>query len=122
MKFIVDECVGLSVANWLRSQNVDVISVVELMPGATDNEVLQKACDDGRILITNDKDFGEMIFRLQAAHYGVILLRLMYERPENKIKVLQHVLSCYSDKLEGNFIVATEATIKVVELKATEYH
>ena len=117
MKFIVDECVGLSVVRWIREENLDVISVFEEFPGARDKEVLKKAVLDERILITSDKDFGEMIFRNQECHCGVILLRLINERPEFKIKVLQHVLIHYAEKLEGNFVVATEATVKVVELK-----
>ena len=49
MKFIVDECTGMAVA--------------EIMPQAEDHTILTKAVKEGRILITNDKDFGELIFR-----------------------------------------------------------
>jgi predicted nuclease of predicted toxin-antitoxin system len=67
------------------------------------------------ILVTNDKDFGELVFRMRKPHKGVILLRLEDERSENKIAVLQRVLESYSDKLVNNFIIVTEKTIRIVK-------
>ena len=80
MRFIVDECTGPAVARWLRQHKHNVFSVYEEARGLDDEGVLQKAIADNRILITNDKDFGEMIFREGKAHRGVILLRLEDER------------------------------------------
>lgn len=66
-------------------------------------------------MITNDKDFGELVFRMRKPHKGVILLRLKDERPKNKIAVLRRVLELYSNKLANNFTVATEKTVRIVE-------
>jgi predicted nuclease of predicted toxin-antitoxin system len=63
MRFLVDECTGSKVANWLRGKNHEVFSVFDEARGMTDDEVLTKAAGENWILITNDKDFGEMIFR-----------------------------------------------------------
>jgi predicted nuclease of predicted toxin-antitoxin system len=63
MRFLVDECTGPAVAQWLRLQNHDVISVYDEIRGADDKEVIQKASEQNWILITNDKDFGELVFR-----------------------------------------------------------
>ena len=60
MRFLVDECTGPAVARWLRGLKHDVFSIYEENSGLDDNGVLQKAVTDNRILITNDKDFGEM--------------------------------------------------------------
>ena len=63
MRFLVDECTGPAVAQWLRIQNHDVISVYDEIRGADDRDVIRKAFEQDRILITNDKDFGELVFR-----------------------------------------------------------
>jgi predicted nuclease of predicted toxin-antitoxin system len=66
MRFLVDECTGTQVAIWLKQQGYDVFSVYEQARGITDNQVLQKACTENWILITNDKNFGEKIYRENA--------------------------------------------------------
>ncbi len=68
-------------------------------------------------LITNDKDFGELIFRIRKPHKSVILLRLKDERPKNKIAVLQHVSESYSGRLANNFVIATEETVRIIREK-----
>ncbi|MCX9074254.1 MAG: DUF5615 family PIN-like protein [Candidatus Methanoperedens sp.] len=113
MRFLVDECTGPAVAQWLRLQNHDVISVFDEIRGADDRKVIQKAFEQNRILITNDKDFGELIFREKKPHKGVVLLRLEDERAANKISVLKHLLEKYENSLPGNFIVVTETTVRI---------
>ena len=76
MKFLVDECTGPSVAAWLRDEGHEVFSVYEDARGVEDDIILQKAFDENWVLITNDKDFGDKVFRNGRLHKGVILLRL----------------------------------------------
>ncbi|MFZ3166145.1 MAG: DUF5615 family PIN-like protein [Candidatus Methanoperedens sp.] len=115
MRFLVDECTGPAVAQWLRLQNHDVVSVFDEIRGADDRNVIQKAYEQNRILITNDKDFGELVFREKKPHKGVILLRLEDEQPANKIVVLQRLIEKYEKSLRGNFIVVTETTVRITE-------
>lgn len=77
-----------------------------------DDAVIQKAFTENRILITNDKDFGEKVYREQHPHKGVVLLRLGDERPANKIEVLKRLLKSYSNRLAGNFVVVTETRVR----------
>lgn len=63
MKFLVDECTGTSVVTCLRDEGYDVVAVVEVIPEADDEKILERAVSEGRIVVTNDKDFGEMVFR-----------------------------------------------------------
>lgn len=114
MKFIVDECTGPSVARWLKENGHDVYSVSEQSPGWTDEQVLQKALADNRILFTNDKDFGYLIFKSQMAHCGVVLMRLEDETSVNKIKVLSGFLASYGEAItHADFIVVTENSIRI---------
>jgi predicted nuclease of predicted toxin-antitoxin system len=113
MRFLVDECTGPAVARWLREQGHDVVSVYEQARASVDDVVIQMANDEGRILITNDKDFGEKVYRSRRAHCGVVLLRLNDERPSSKILVVSRLLGLYADKLQGSFIVVSERRIKI---------
>lgn len=115
MKFLVDECVGTTVAQWLKQNNYDAVSIYDNMQGAPDDAVLVKAVSEGRILITSDKDFGEMIFKSKKHHCGVLLLRLADEKPANKIYVLTIVLQNYMQELMGNFVVATEKAVRITK-------
>ena len=92
MRFLVDECAGPLVARWLRDQGHEVFSVFDEARGISDEEVLNKAVSENRILITVDKDFGEMIYRERREHCGVILLRLSDERALNKVRVISQLL------------------------------
>src|SRR5215203_1074565 len=63
MRFLVDECTGPRVAAWLDSQGHEVFSIFDEARGIEDDAVIQKAYDENWILITNDKDFGEKVYR-----------------------------------------------------------
>ncbi len=115
MKFLVDECVGPTVATWLKQNGYDAVSIYDNVPGINDDLVLQKALSENRILITSDKDFGEMIFKNRKQHCGVILLRLIDERPVSKINVLKSVLQSHHQEISGNFVVATEKTVRITK-------
>ena len=112
MRFLVDECTGPKVAAWLRSQGHEVVSVYDDFHGIPDADVFAKALAENWILITNDKDFGELVFRERLEHRGIILLRLEDERSANKILVLQHLLANYADKLPGQFVTVTETKVR----------
>jgi predicted nuclease of predicted toxin-antitoxin system len=82
------------------------------LPGIPDKEVIRRAYDERRILITNDKDFGEKVYRQGDLHRGVVLLRLDNERSANKIPVLRNLLSEYADRLHDRFVVVTEEQVR----------
>ena len=74
--------------------------------------VIQKAFAEDWILITNDKDFGEKVYRERRPHKGVVLLRLDDERAASKIDTLRRLLERCSDRLAGNFVVVTETRVR----------
>lgn len=113
MRFLVDECTGPEVARWLKEQGHDAFSVYDQAPGLTDVEVIRMAHAEVRILITNDKDFGEKVFRERYSHSGVVLLRLDDERNKNKITVLQRLLHGYADQLSDRFVVVTSEHVRI---------
>jgi predicted nuclease of predicted toxin-antitoxin system len=112
MRFLVDECTGPSVAKWLRSEGHEVLSIYDEARGISDEQIIQLARKENWILITNDKDFGEKVYREGFLHKGVVLLRLKDERPSSKIAVLSNLLRFYSDYLPDKFTVATESQVR----------
>ena len=112
MRFLVDECTGPAVAQWLRERGHDVFSVFEQGRGMDDDEVIHRASTENRILVTNDKDFGEKVYRERRPHRGVVLLRLEDERAENKIAVMQRLLDHHGDRLADQFVVVTETAVR----------
>jgi predicted nuclease of predicted toxin-antitoxin system len=101
------------VAHWLRDQQHDVFYVYEQERGMDDDDIIHKAFTEERILITNDKDFGEKVYRERRPHRGVVLLRLDDERVTSKIAVLQHLLASYPDLLAEQFVVVTDTAVRV---------
>jgi predicted nuclease of predicted toxin-antitoxin system len=112
MRFLVDECTGTKTAKWLSEQGHDVFSVYNEARGSDDDTIIQKAYDENRILITNDKDFGEKVYRERRPHRGIVFLRLADERAANKIDVLRRLLESYADRLPDQFVVVTEDRVR----------
>ena len=112
MRFIVDECTGPAVAKWLRQHGYEVFSIFEEARGLDDDSIIQKALEGDWILITNDKDFGDSVYRDRRLHRGVILLRLEDERAPSKIRVLSELFKNYLNRLPDSFIVITETKVR----------
>ena len=112
-QFLVDESAGSAIAALLRNLGHDVLAVTETMPQADDAVILARASQESRIVVTNDKDFGELVFRSGQSHGGVILLRLRDESSANRVRVVQAVLEQCKDTLPNQFVVATESQIRI---------
>jgi len=113
IKFLIDESTGASVAEYLRRAGFDVLFVGETMQQADDADILAQAAHENRILMTNDKDFGELVFRSGRTHAGVVLFRLQDESQDNRVRMAQIVAGEYPERLPGNFVVVTEKGIRV---------
>jgi len=112
MRFLVDECTGPAVAHWLREEGHDVLSVYDQARGSDDDKIMEIARSDARILITNDRGFGEKVFRQRRPHHGVVFLRLDNERAQNKIRVLNQLICIHGNAIEDRFVVVTETQIR----------
>jgi len=112
VRFLVDECTGPQVARWLSGQSYEVFSVYDSWRGTDDVDVLSKAAGENWILITNDKDFGERIYREKMPHRGVVFLRLRDETVASKIQVIEQLLSAYANQLQDKFVVVTDSQVR----------
>jgi predicted nuclease of predicted toxin-antitoxin system len=116
LKFMVDVGVGKKVERWLREAGYDVAAVREIDPRAGDREILKLAVEDSRIVLTMDKDFGELVYRLGKAHTGVLVLRMEDADGDEKTNIVKDILLQHADKLEGNFCVYKDGTLRISRL------
>jgi predicted nuclease of predicted toxin-antitoxin system len=113
MKLVADENLDRSVIQKLREAGHEVISVAEMEPGISDEVVLSAANFHEAMLITEDKDFGELVFRRSLVHQGVILLRLAGLPVAAKVELLVATLATHERELNGAFAVVTPRAIRI---------
>lgn len=113
VSFLVDENVEFSVVRHLREQGYNVLSIAETNPSLDDVSILMLAAKEKRIIITSDKDFGNLIFRENLPTLGIILFRMDDQSARKKVEVIDILLNNYSDRLAGNFITITDAKIRI---------
>jgi predicted nuclease of predicted toxin-antitoxin system len=118
MRFLVNENVTSTVISGLRQRGHDVLSVKESMRSEDDDVILARAQAEERIVVTHDKDFGELAFRcVLPAECGVILFRLTpCDRDAANARILQ-ALESRTD-WAGHFSVVTDDRIRVRPLSA----
>ncbi|MGH6923904.1 MAG: DUF5615 family PIN-like protein [Propylenella sp.] len=76
MRFLVDECISRAIVEKLRASHHDVIWVAEAQPGAPDRDILKLSRDDSRLLLTADRDFGELTIRFGERALGVVMVAI----------------------------------------------
>jgi predicted nuclease of predicted toxin-antitoxin system len=118
MKFLLDQCTDARLLTYLKQLGHDATQIRRTYPQSIpDPEILSIAQQEQRILVTDDKDFGALIFRLQLPHAGVIFLRLGTYAPLSlKIERLEYVLTQYADQL-GQFLVVKRGSVRVGHLE-----
>ena len=105
MRFLADECCDTGLVSSLRGDGHDVIYVLERKPGVSDDEVLIEAYNEERILITEDKDFGELVYRLKKPSRGIVLIRMDVKERHMKWLRLKKLIENYEERLAGHFVV-----------------
>ncbi|MGA9291200.1 MAG: DUF5615 family PIN-like protein [Ignavibacteriaceae bacterium] len=113
MKFLIDENVGFTIVKYLREQGFDVKFVTEMFPSKDDVFVMKNAYEEKRVIITNDKDFGYLIFKSNLPAIAIILLRFDDESPMLKIEAIKTILNLPEEKVFDHFIVASENKIRI---------
>ena len=105
MRFFADECCDIGIVASLRNEGHDVLYILEEEPGLPDEVVLQRAYVERRILLTEDKDFGELVYRLRKPATGIVLIRISVEQRQSKWPRLKKLIDKYADRLPGHFVV-----------------
>ena len=113
MNLLADESVDGPIVGRLRREGHNVFYVAESTPGLSDEQVLEAANERNALLLTADKDFGELVFRLQKVHRGVVLLRLAGLAPDVKAKIVAGVFQIHHTQLAEAFCVVSSRAVRI---------
>jgi predicted nuclease of predicted toxin-antitoxin system len=111
--FLADENCDFSVVRALRSAGYDVLAVAEIAPQAPDHDVIDLAVRDGRILLTEDKDFGQLVCAELRRSSGVILIRFPASERDVLPATILDAVTELQDRLAGAFVVVTPNRIRI---------
>ena len=118
MRWLADECIDAGLVTRLRGAGHNVIYMAETAAGATDTEVIRRARDEARLLLTEDKDFGELVFRSHEAVSGLVLMRINPARHFSKWTRLKAAIKQFGERLIGRYLVIEEARSRSRPLRA----
>ncbi len=113
MKFLLDVCAASrSMHSMLTEEGHDVLSALEGNLRATDEELLALATEGRRILVTEDKDFGELVFVRRLPHPCIV--RLVEMSVAEKVAAMRELIESYPEAMRGNaLIVVTRNRVRI---------
>jgi hypothetical protein len=112
MRFLADESCDFRAVQALRAAGHDVEAVIETAPGAEDADVLDMAAREGRIFVTEDRDFGQLVYAAGTLAVGVLLLRFPSGARTALPAALVDVVAEHGDKLAGRFVVLQPGRVR----------
>lgn len=115
LKFLFDVGVGQNVELWFQENGYDVKSIRNIDPRLDDKVILKMAVKERRLVVTMDKDFGNLVFHSGLPHAGVLLLRLEDADAITKIEIVKSIINKHSDKLYGKFSVYQRGRLRIRE-------
>lgn len=113
MKLIADEGVDQPIVAALRKAGFSVVYYAEEAPGTDDAAVLARASSAGGLLLTCDKDFGELVYRNRMTTAGVVLLRLSGMPQASKVKLVLEALASHAPEMLGAFTVISPGLLRI---------
>lgn len=102
---------------WLRSQGADLLYAAESRVQTPDHDLLDEAEAQGYVILTEDKDFGELVYRGQRNSHGIILMRMEGIPAADRLSRLRSVWTVLETNLPGNFVVVSRQKVRVRPLK-----
>lgn len=113
MRIVADESIDRQIVEQLRAGGHAVLFIAELEPGIEDEAVLARSREQDAILLTSDKDFGELVFRQRLLHSGILLVRLAGLKPDVKAYLVASVVDLHAEALRLGFSVPTKRAFRV---------
>ena len=111
---VAEECVEYEIVLSLRQEGISVLSIMESHSGIADTAVLKIAVAESALLLTEDKDFGELVFRLHLPHYGVLLVRFPNGfDPDVKAKSVVKIIVEKFEEIDNRFSVLDEHRLRI---------
>jgi predicted nuclease of predicted toxin-antitoxin system len=114
-KFVIDVGVGKSVEDFLTEKGHKVTIIRSINPSLEDEKILNLAVKLKSIVVTMDKDFGELVYKSNKPHKGVLLLKLEDESAAEKLRIIRYILEKFSNEIEGKFCVYQQGRFRIRE-------
>jgi len=115
MRFLADESCDFAAVRALRAAGHGVVAVAEVSPRADDESVMQLAVRERRMLLTEDKDFGQLVFANRQATGGVILFRFPARARARLGRDVVDLAATPATRLSGNFVVVQPGRVRIVQ-------
>jgi predicted nuclease of predicted toxin-antitoxin system len=112
-EFVADETIDRQIVEGLRSRGHSVLFIAEVEPSVDDETVLAHSREQDAVLLTADKDFGELVFRQRLLHCGILLVRLAGLGADVKAQLVVSVVNRHADELRLGFAVLTRRAFRV---------
>jgi len=113
MKVLVDVSAGVAIADTIHGLGCDTIFVRDVDATMPDVDILAWAVRDSRLIVTMDKDFGELVYRSGVPHTGVLLLRLEAARTAEKCAVVSDIFANHAADLPNHFSVYQNGRLRI---------
>jgi predicted nuclease of predicted toxin-antitoxin system len=113
MNFVADECVAHDIVTRLRADGHDVYSIREQQKGIDDTCVLETAIRMGRVLLTQDLDFGELVHRQNLSHCGVVIIRLAGLNHALRAERVAELVRAHHAELANSFTVLSPTAVRI---------
>lgn len=115
MRFLADESCDFAAVRALRAAGHDIVAVAEVSPRADDERVMQLAVRERRMLLTEDKDFGQLVFSNRQATGGVILFRFPAKARARLAHDVLDLVTMQGTRLRGSFIVMQPGRVRIAQ-------
>jgi len=113
MNFLADESCAWPVLRVLREAGHDVVAISEVARGAADEQVLERALNEKRVLITEDRDFGELVYARGRPSAGVILIRFPSRARQAKLATVVEAVAKLGSRLQDAFTVIEAGRVRI---------
>jgi predicted nuclease of predicted toxin-antitoxin system len=113
MRFLADECCDFAAVRTLRAHGHDVLAVSEYQHRSVDADVIGLALTENRILLTEDKDFGWLVFAGRTESPGVILMRFPASARSLLAEAVLKLVSEHASQLAGAFVVLRPGSARI---------
>ena len=113
LRFLIDVSVGTGVEEYLREEGYDTKAVRDIDSRMEDEEIVRIAVSEERMIITMDKDFGELVYHFSMRHCGVLLLRLEDAMGTEKVQVVRQIIEEYPSQIRHKFCVFQNGRLRI---------
>ena len=113
LRVLIDVSAGIAITDWFQQNGHDTQSVRDRDPKMDDTDILTWAVGEQRLVVTMDKDFGELVYHSGQAHAGILLLRLESAPSNTKTRVVESIIKTHGDQLAGKFSVYQNGRLRI---------